>query len=305
MSARELQRRFVLLRALRWLPLGLALPFLILLPQDRGLGLAEIGLVFGVHSAVAIVLEVPSGGLADAIGRRTTLLLGGGITVAALAAYAIATALPAFMAAAAGIATGRALLSGALEAWFVDALRLIDPEAVLHGPLAAGSTAEGIGSGTGAAIGGFLPLLATGLPEGGDATLVQLSAPLLGAAAAAVVYVLAVLRYVDEPPRVRAATWRDALRDTAIITRAGVSAAGRSRNVRIILTLALAVGIVMSITEVLWPPRLEDLVGRDASDFAPLFGLLTAAGMLAYSAGSASSTRIARRLDKRRSYAGS
>src|SRR3712207_9226834 len=60
----------------------------------------------------------------------------------------------------------------------------------------------------------------------------------------------------------------------------------RSHNVRLLLGIALGIGVVMSTTEVLWPGRLDDLVGGDAADAGPLFGLLTAATMLAFSAGS-------------------
>ena len=61
MTSERLTRNFVLLRALRWLPLGLVLPFLVITPEARGLSLGAIGAVFAVHSAVAIALEVPSG----------------------------------------------------------------------------------------------------------------------------------------------------------------------------------------------------------------------------------------------------
>ena len=64
------ERRFVGLTALRWLPNGLAVPVSVLLAGARGLSLVEIGLVFVVHGVVVATLELPTGGLADAIGRR-------------------------------------------------------------------------------------------------------------------------------------------------------------------------------------------------------------------------------------------
>ena len=73
MTADGLTRRFVFLRALRWLPLGLVLPFLVITPHARGLSLGAIGAVFAVHSAVAIALEVPSGGGGPRDGGRRGL----------------------------------------------------------------------------------------------------------------------------------------------------------------------------------------------------------------------------------------
>ena len=295
----------MVLRALRWLPLGLALPFLILLPQARGIDLAHIGVIFAVHSAVAIVLEVPSGGLADAIGRRTTLLAGGVLTVVSLAVFAVATALTTYLATIAALAAGRALMSGALEAWFVDELRLVEADAPLHAPLAAGSTAEGIGSAAGAAIGGFMPLLPLGLDERGGDALVQLSLPLVVAALAAVVYVVALLALIVETPRPRGTGLRAVLADTATITRTGLGAARRSTTIRLLLAVMAGIGIVMSMTEVLWPARLSELIETDIADAGPLFGLLAAVSLAAFSLGSALSTRVVRRTGKRAAFAGS
>ncbi|HEX2085659.1 MAG TPA: MFS transporter [Solirubrobacteraceae bacterium] len=305
MTARTLTRRFVALRAMRWLPLGIALPFLILLPEDRGLSLAAIGVAWAVHSVVTLVLEVPSGAFADAVGRRTALLLGAGLTSLGLAIFAIAAALPAFMAAAGAIAAGRALISGSLEAWFVDALRALDAEASLREPLAAGATGEALGMAIGSLTGGLLPLLAGGLDRTGDALLVQLSLPMVAAALAALVYLLAVLLYVDEPRRRTAAGWRRATADSLAVGRRGIAMARRSHNVRVLLGIALAIGLVMSSVELLWQPRLEDIVGRDATDVAPVFGALSAAAMLACAAGAVLSPRIARLLGARSAYIGS
>ena len=90
MTTESLTRHFVLLRALRWLPLGLVLPFLVITPEARGLSLSAIGAVFAVHSAVAIVLEVPSGALADMVGRRRVLLAGAALTTVSLLIFAVA-----------------------------------------------------------------------------------------------------------------------------------------------------------------------------------------------------------------------
>jgi MFS family permease len=156
MSADRLTRRFVLLGALRWLPVGVVLPFLVITPIARGHSLGAVGAVFAVHSAVALLLELPSGALADAIGRRRVMLAGAALTTASLAVFAVAESVPAFMASLALLAAGRALISGALEAWYVDALRLLDPAAPLARGLSRASAAEALALGVGALAGGAL-----------------------------------------------------------------------------------------------------------------------------------------------------
>ena len=103
------------------------LPFIVITPQSRGLSIGEIGAVFAVHSVVAIALEVPSGALADIVGRRRVMLVGAALTVVSLLLFAFAQSLVTFMASVGLLAAGRALISGSLEAWYVDSLQAARP----------------------------------------------------------------------------------------------------------------------------------------------------------------------------------
>lgn len=69
-----------------------------------------------------IALELPSGALADSLGRRRVLLVGAGLTAASLAAFAAAQSVPAFM--ALGALSGGALVS------------IADPSSVADGAFA-------------------------------------------------------------------------------------------------------------------------------------------------------------------------
>lgn len=50
-------------------------PYLMLFLMDKGLGLTEIGLLYGLREAVTYLFEVPSGMLADHYGKKKELLL--------------------------------------------------------------------------------------------------------------------------------------------------------------------------------------------------------------------------------------
>ena len=52
-------------------PAGLLIPVMILLMQERGLSLSQIGLVVTAQGLVVLALELPTGGLADALGRAS------------------------------------------------------------------------------------------------------------------------------------------------------------------------------------------------------------------------------------------
>jgi MFS family permease len=301
-STHGLTRRFVLLRALRWLPVGLVLPFLVITPEARGLSLGAIGAVFAVHSAVAIVLEVPSGALADAVGRRRVLLAGASLTAASLVIFAMAESTVAFMTSVALLASGRALISGSLEAWYVDSLRVLDPAAPLSHGLSRGTAAEGVAMALGALAGGAVVTVA-GSADGGSGTFSGYGIAALAGALAALAYLAAVAVLVDEPRRSTPASHsRESIRGRVveIFATARAEAAG-SVAVRVVIVTGVAMGMSFTAVELLWQPRLADLLGETETN-GLAFGVLAAASMLAVALGAGGSTRVNRRLGLRPAY---
>jgi MFS family permease len=301
-TGKRLTRHFILLRALRWLPVGLVLPFLVLTPVARGLELGSVGAIFAVHSTVLIVLEVPSGALADSLGRRRVLLVGAALTAASLAAFAVAQSVPAFMASVAALGAGRALISGALEAWYVDSLRALDPVAPLAHGLSRGTAAEGVAMALGALSGGALVSIADPSSVADGAFAGYGLAALVGAGAA-LVYLGAVATLVHEPPRTTALhdTGHGIARRVRAVFATARAEAAASVTVRVIFATAVAFGFAMSAVELLWQPHLADLVGSGRGHgFA--FGGLAAASMLAVALGAAASPRLRRGLGLRAGY---
>ncbi len=302
MTARGLTRRFVVLRALRWLPLGLVLPFLVITPQARGLSLGAIGAVFAVHSAVAIALEVPSGALADLAGRRRVLLGGAALTAVSLLIFAAAQDVLAFMASAALLAAGRALISGSLEAWYVDSLRLLDPAAPLTHGLSRGAAAEGVAMAVGSLVAGALVTLA-GPAHGGGGAFSGYGIAAIAGALAAVAYLVAVALLVDEGDRRarapgRAAPVRQRLADIFATARDEFTG---SVAVRVVVVTGVAIGMSFTAVELLWQPRLADLLS-DPDTHGAAFGALAAGSMFAAAAGAALSPRLKRRAGLRSGY---
>jgi MFS family permease len=294
-----LTRRFVLLRALRWLPVGLVLPFLVITPEARGLSLGEIGAVFAVHSAVAIALEVPSGALADVVGRRRVMLVGAALTAASLLVFALAQAILAFMAAVGLLAAGRALISGSLEAWYVDSLRSLDPSAPLSRGLSRGTTAEGIAMALGALVAGGLVTLA----GPGAGTFSGYGVAALAGVVAALAYLVAIAALVHEDGghgRARDASSSFRARSAEVFTTARVEVAG-SVVVRIIFLTGVAFGVSYTVVELLWQPHLADLLDQDDAN-GVVFGGLAAASMLAVALGAGLSQRVNRRVGVRVGY---
>ena len=294
LTVAQTQRRFVLLTFLRWLPVGLVVPVTVLLASARGLSAAEIGLVLSAHGAVVIALELPTGGLADALGRRPVLLLSGGCNLAGLLLLALAQGMPGFALAYAVIGVGRALDSGPLEAWFVDAVHAADPRADTTPGLARAGAADGLSLALGALLGGGLPLV---LDSGSDRAL---AAPFLVAAALTGVQLVAVVLLVvpvgaPRPDVGPLASVRQGVRDVPRVVRDAVRLARGDRALRLLLLLSAGTGGALVCIELLAPLRFAALTGGEAEGGAS-YSLVVAAGFLASAVGSTCCGRVRRAL---------
>ena len=112
----------------------------VLLMLERGLSLAQIGLGTAAQGVVMLFLELPSGGLADALGRKPVLILATLFSIAAMSLLLVADTvwLLAIVSALQGVF--RALDSGPLEAWFIDASIAADRDVDIERGLARGRT---------------------------------------------------------------------------------------------------------------------------------------------------------------------
>ncbi|MCW2740334.1 MAG: transporter [Blastococcus sp.] len=292
-TVRSATRRLVGLTALRWLPVGLTAPITVLLAQARGLSLAEIGLLFTVHGVVVIVLELPTGGLADVLGRRPVVVAGAALHLGSCLAFATATGFPGFLAGILLMGVGRALDSGPVEAWYVDTVHRIDPGADVAPGLSKHSAADGGSLAVGALIGGFLPAFL------GGAGAQALAVPYLGAAVLDVVLVVAVLWLLteDRPPReggVGRAVAAGVRAVPGTVTGA-VRLSVTDGPMRLVLLLTAVGGVGLVACELLGPVRFADLAGgRD--DGAAVYGTVLAVSFATAAVGAVATPALRRLL---------
>lgn len=272
MSAAQLQRRFVLLTGLRWLPVGFIVPVTVLLATARGLTPVDIGLVFTAHSVVVVLLELPTGGLGDSLGRRPVLLLSGTVNLAGLLLVVVASSPLAFAAAYAVIGTARALDSGPLESWYVDALHELDPTADPTTGLSRAGVASGAALTLGAVVGGLLPLLSDS-----SLALPYVVAAGLTVAQLACVAVLVVPVGPARPPRSAGAALAHGVRDVPRVVREATALARRDRSLRLLLVLTVCTGAALTTIELLAPLRFAAVTGGVARG-GGAYGVVVALG---------------------------
>jgi hypothetical protein len=273
--------------ALRWLATVLPMPALVPLLLARGLELPEVALVLAAFAAVAAVLEVPTGGLADALGRVRVTLIADVLAVVGRVGFLLAPTPTAFIAAAAVSGAARALGSGSLEAWYVDARRRLEPEGDLRRPLARAGVVQALALGLGTLVGGAVPLLAPHLGLGPSAGIAALQLVFGASAALGVIALLttAPLRDADAGPLAgRAAARPDRVASDAWRTlRADGSLTG-------LIALGAASGALVMTFEAFYAVELAARWGAGA--VTPVLGVALAGAFMATALGQSLAGRL-------------
>jgi MFS family permease len=290
-TAAQAQHRYLVLTGLRWSATGLIIPVQVLLYAVRGLDLPTIGLLMALYSGLVVMLELPTGGLADQLGRRRIMLVASVFLVVTPLVAAFAQVWWHFAVAAVTSALGRALGSGPVEAWYVDTVRAADPTAPLRRGISWGWAVECVGLGGAAIVGGVLPQLFRGLPDGGLIT--PISVPALAAAAVAAVSLVAHVALMKEPSRSAVVDLRAALRAVPAQISHGVRLAAADPVIRLLVLRTAALGLAINTLETLSPLQFAELLGG-AERGAAAYGLLAAGAFLGTAAGAASAPALCR-----------
>ncbi len=135
---------------------------------DAGLGIGEVFVANALFSAGMVVFEIPTGLVADTLGRRVSYLLSVGVLAATtllyLGAAEVGAGVVVFGAVSLVMGLGFTFFSGALEAWLVDALRSIGADEHLDNVFARGQQVGGAAMFIGTISGGFLGQLDLAIP---------------------------------------------------------------------------------------------------------------------------------------------
>ena len=274
-SLRRVKLTYYLYVTLFWFATVLPAAVQVLLIQARGFDLFQIGVVLGIYGFTIVLLELPTGGLADAVGRKRVTLLALGFILASEIALLVAFSFAALLVFAILSGIGRALSSGALEAWFIDSLQEADPEVELQPPLAVAGTFELFALGIGTLLSGIIPTFFVGLPEEGAAIFTPFSMTVVFSAAMFAVTFLVVIFLVEED--------RSSLQNAEVsgfhalpdLIREAFNLSRRNPTILLLLGAASVGGLALSGVETFWQPYFANLLGGGEGN-SVLFGFLLA-----------------------------
>jgi MFS family permease len=290
LTATQARRRFLGLLALRWLPVGLMIPITVLLPLERGLTLAQYGSAAALQGLTVLLLELPTGGLSDAIGRRPVLLLAGLVEIAALSLLTVADTVLLFMIFYVLQGVYRALDSGPLEAWYVDQALAADERADIETGLSRSGVVLGVAVAAGALAAGGLVALDP------FRAVSPLSLPVYVALGLQVVSLIAVAVLMTEHrPHRGLAALAGSVRGVPAAIGGALRLLRRSRVIVALVAVEIFWGFGMVAFESLMPVRLAEVVG-DPSRASALMGPVGSVAWLASALGAAVIPLLVRRI---------
>ena len=277
-----------------WLILGIIIPVLVLFQQQRGLSFTKIGINMALYAGSVIILEIPSGILADYLGQKRVYILSVLLNASAMF-IPVFTQDPLLISVAFIImGAGRAFSSGSLEAIFLNRISEIGTETDMERLISWTQIIILLGLAMGALLGGLLPDLS--LPQISLIRLIdKYSLNFLVVFVLGLVLAISFMINVHEHRPVEKITTRknNPQSSTHPISLA-ISTIKSSRVFLVFLITSLSWGLAFSGLETFWQPRVFQITGGTGSTF--IYGLLTNGYFLAGALGSLISWPLCRLL---------
>ncbi len=101
--------RLYLIKISKWF--NMVMPIIVLFYQDNGMGMHDIFILKAIYSVAIVVMEIPSGWMADIWGRKKTLILGAVLGSAGFLAYSFSYGFLAFAVAEIILGIGHSFVS--------------------------------------------------------------------------------------------------------------------------------------------------------------------------------------------------
>ncbi len=240
---------------------------------DAGLSIAQVFIANAAFSVGTVLFEIPTGVVADTVGRRASFLLSLVVLAASTLAYVglaqAGAGVVAFSIASVLLGLGFTFYTGAMEAWLVDGVQALGYRGAMDGIFANAQIIGGVAMLVGTIGGGFLGQIDLALPFIVRSVLLIV---LLG---------LAFFGMHDIGFQPRKVTWRTLPSEAGAVASAGVRHGWRTRPLRLIMVAgAIQSGFFMWAWYA-WQPYFLELLERDAVWVAGVVAALLSLAMIA------------------------
>ena len=221
-----------------------------------GLSFLEVFIANAAFSAGMVLFEIPTGVVADTLGRRVSFLLSvsvlGVTTLLYVGLAQIEAGVVAFSVVSVFMGLGFTFYSGAMEAWLVDALNATGYRGLLDRVFARGQQITGAAMLAGTVGGGLLGQIDLSIPY------------LVRSGLLAAVFVVAYLVMHDVGFTPRRVTVGELPTEVARNARAGVEFGWRQRSLRLLMLAGVAQSVFLAWGFYASQPYLLELLASDA-----------------------------------------
>lgn len=272
MNKQQLLKIFIINQTFHWFIVGIMVPVIALFQLEKGLNLFQIGISMAIYSGTVVILELPTGGLSDTIGRKKVYLISLLIKFGAAFTVLIAQDFQIIILGFLLFGMARAFSSGSMDAWFVDEFHLIDPKGNLQEGLAAGSL-----------LGGFLPM-SLGKVTNQIPKLGTYSSNLIAILFFVIIqYLLTSKLIIEEIPPERKSDFISGFKLLPEVLSTSIQYGIKNNIIFLLLLSTFAWGVGFSGLETFWQPQVKNILGSDSQTW--IFGALTAGYFFAGSLG--------------------
>ena len=270
--ARALVRRYYTYAGIYTLAASIIWGINTLFLLDAGLSVAEVFFANAAFSVGTVLFEIPTGVVADTVGRRASFLLSvlvlAGATFAYVALAAVGGGVVAFAGVSVLLGLGYTFYSGAMEAWLVDGVRGLGYDGPMDRVFATGQMIGGAAMLIGTVGGGVLGQIDLAIPFVARSLLLLL------------LFVLAYFGMHDIGFQPKPVTWRTLPAEANAVAAAGVKFGWRNRPLRLIMIAGAIQGGVFMWAWYAWQPYFLELLARDAVWVAGVVAALLAVAMI-------------------------
>jgi MFS family permease len=256
---------------------------------EAGLDILGVFVAGAAFTAGNVLFEIPTGVVADTVGRRASLLLSAAILCASTLAYVAIpqtswSPLAPFVVASMALGLGFSFYSGALEAWLVDALAASGFAGSLDAVFSRGAIVSGAAMLIGTLGGGLLGQIDLGLPF------------LVRSALLALAFAIALIGLRDLGFRARPLRLDTLRAELAAVAKAGLRFGWSQRSLRRLMLASAVQSSFVIWGFYAWQPYFQELLDTDAVWFT---GVIAAAVALSTMLGNAMVDYLARLCGKR------
>ncbi len=289
---RKIVTIYIINQTLHWFTIGLIIPVVTMFRLEKGLDLFQVGVLSAIMSGTVLLLEIPTGGLADSIGRKKTYIISLCFLFLADVLLYFSVNFTMLIGGSLLFGTARAVSSGTMDAWFVDEFYRVEEKNKLQPALAKVHAFVPAGLAVSALLAGWLPQSLGALIRGSTGNTVYAANLAVQALFVCIQIGLTALLIGETRVPSGSGGFAGGFRQVPKIIKESIRVGFRNRDILFIFIAVFGWGVGFAGLENFWQPRFESVAGENFRPF--LLGIMTFGYFLSGSVGSLLSTPASR-----------